>query len=178
MVALDSTYLGDAADAQALLAPLAGLPRPLSDTRGMMRVNELGAITAEPTDPSPGASRAELLTELTDTTVTTLLNEPIAPLMSVQVRHLGGAFAGPSDSPHGPLTAPYLVYLFGAPTRAVLERQRTLAESLPVTGRKPFTFLSPRESVADAFTPEVVSRLRAIKREHDPRGVFRANFPV
>jgi hypothetical protein len=183
MVAVDATHLGDESTARDLLAPLDRLPRPLSDGRRAMSVTELGAITAEPTDPSAGLPHAELLTDLDDDAVKTLLAEPIAPLLSAQIRHLRGAFGGPSDSPHGPLTEPYALYLFGLPTdpataEAVKARQRVLADALPTSGRKPFTFLTPGETVADAFTPDVLTRLRGIKRRHDPGTVFRSNFPV
>lgn len=183
MVAIDATYLGEEDKARELLAPLDRLPRPLADGRRVMSVAELGSITAEPTDPSPGLSHAELLTDLDDTAVETLLGEPIAPLLGVQIRHLGGAFTQASDSPHGPLTEPHALYLFGIPTdpataQSVVAKQRALAGALPTSGRKPFTFLNPAETVADAFTPDVVTRLRGIKRRHDPHNVFRSNFPV
>jgi FAD/FMN-containing dehydrogenase len=175
MVAVDTTYLGDEETARKLLAPLDALPTPMVDTRRTMAVSELGGITAEPTDPSPGMGRAELLTDL-DAGLEILLAEPVAPLMAVQVRHLGGALARESDSPHGALTEPFLAYLFGAPTPAVAARQRELAASLPVSGRKPVTFLGPEESLSDALSPEAIARLRRIKAERDPQGVFRANF--
>ncbi|GGQ14240.1 FAD-binding oxidoreductase [Streptosporangium pseudovulgare] len=183
MVAVDVTHLGGEDEARDLLAPLERLPRPLSDGRRVMSVAEIGSITAEPTDPGPGLSRAELLTGLDDAAAKTLLADPITPLLSAQIRHLGGAFARPSDSPHGPLSEPYALYLFGIPAdpataQAVTARQRALAEALPVSGRKPFTFLGPRESAADAFTPATLERLREIKHRHDPRGVIRSNFPV
>ncbi|GAA0948486.1 FAD-binding oxidoreductase [Actinocorallia libanotica] len=183
MVAVDATHLGGEDEARALLAPLDGLPRPLSDSRRTMPVSELGSITAEPTDPGPGISRAELLTDLDDVTAKTLLADPIAPLLSVQLRHLGGAFTRPSDSPHGPLTEPYALYLFGIPTdpataQAVTTRQRAFAEALPVSGRKPFTFLNPDETAASAFTPAALNRLRVLKHHHDPHSLFRSNFPV
>jgi FAD/FMN-containing dehydrogenase len=183
MVAVDATYLGDADEARDLLSPLDRLPRPLSDSRRTMPVSELGTITAEPTDPAAGSSRGELLTALDDVAAKTLLADPIAPLLSVQIRHLGGAFTHPSDTPHGPLTEPYALYLFGVPTdpltaEAVTAKQRVLADALPVSGRKPYTFLNPAESVADAFAPTVLTRLRDIKRRHDPYNVFRSNFPV
>ncbi|WP_030174495.1 FAD-binding oxidoreductase [Spirillospora albida] len=176
MVAVDATHLGGETEARDLLAPLDRLPAPLSDGRRMMEVSELGGITAEPTDPSAGLSRGELLTVLDDS----LLAEPIAPLLSVQVRHLEGAFARPSDSPHGPLTEPYALYLFGIPADpgAVTAKQKALAGALPVSGRKPLTFLNADETAADAFTPAVLDRLRGIKDRHDPHGVFRGNFPV
>lgn len=106
-----------------------------------------------------------------------------APLMSVQVRHLGGAFARPSDSPHGPLTEPYALYLFGVPSdpataAAIGARQRALAAALPVSGRKPLTYLNPAETAAAAFSPAALDRLAGIKSRHDPHNVFRSNFPV
>ncbi|MFD8527548.1 hypothetical protein ACFV0L_09055 [Streptosporangium canum] len=183
MIAVDAAYLGQAAAARGLLSPLDRLPHPLADSRRTMTVAELGTITAEPTDPGAGSSRAELLTELDDTAAKTLLADPIAPLMSVQVRHLGGAFTRPSDSPHGPLTEPYALYLFGVPAdpataEAVTARQRALADALPVSGRKPFTFLRPGETPADAFPPAALHRLRDLERRHNPHITFRANFPI
>ncbi|NKZ08551.1 FAD-binding oxidoreductase [Actinomadura latina] len=183
MVAIDAAHLGDAAQARDLLAPLNRLPRPLSDSRGTMAVSELGTITAEPTEPGPGLSRAELLTDLDDTAAKALLAEPIAPLLSVQIRHLGGAFTRPTDTPHGPLTEPYALYMFGIPTdpataRAVAAGQRALADALPVSGRKPLTFLNPAETAADAFAAAALDRLRRIKHHHDPHDTFRSNVPV
>ena len=101
--------------------------------------------------------------------------------MSVQVRHLGGAFARPSDSPHGPLAEPYAVYMFGVPSdpaaaTAITAKQRALAGALPISGRKPVTFLNPSESLADALHPDALDRLRRIKAERDPVGMFRSNF--
>jgi FAD/FMN-containing dehydrogenase len=183
MVAVDVTYLGDEAEARDLLGRLHELPQPLSDSRRVMPVSELGTITAEPTTPGPGLSRAELLTELDDAAAKTLLADPIAPLLSVQIRHLGGAFARPSDTPHGPLTEPYALYLFGIPTdpavaEAVTARQHALAHALPASGRKPLTFLNPTETAADAFTPAALTRLRDLKHRHDPNNTIRGNFPV
>jgi hypothetical protein len=171
MVAIDSTYLGDEAAARTLLAGFDALPAPMVDTRRVMSVAELGSITAEPTDPSAGMSRAELLTRFDDT----LLTEPVAPLMAVQVRHLGGALARHSDSPHGALAEPYLAYLFGVPSPAVADRQRVLAAALPASGRKPATFLNPDENLSDALGPDALTRLRALKADRDPNGIFRAN---
>ncbi|NDL60531.1 FAD-binding oxidoreductase [Phytoactinopolyspora mesophila] len=183
MIAIDTTFLGDETAARALVAELDRLPTPLSDTRGPMSVAELGGITAEPTDPGAGQSRGELLQELGSDTIASLLDEPIFPLMAVQVRHLEGAFSQPSDSPHGPLTEPYALYLFGLPTdpataEAITAKQQFFADRLPVSGRKPVTFLNPAETLADALSPTSIERLRRIKADRDPAGVFRSNFGV
>lgn len=183
MVAIDSTYLGDERTARSLLRETAQLPEPLADTRAVMSVADLGAITAEPTDPGPGQSRAELLTRLDDRAIAALVDEPIAPLMTVQIRHLGGALAGPSDSPHGPLTEPYAAYLFGVPTdptvaRAITAKQSALAATLPVSGRKPVTFLNPSERLTGALPAASIDRLRRLKAVRDPAGLIRGNFGI
>ncbi|WP_100444488.1 FAD-binding oxidoreductase [Glycomyces xiaoerkulensis] len=183
MVAIDSTYLGPEADARSLLAEIDRLPEPLSDTRAAMSAAEIGTITGEPTDPSPGRSRAELLTHLDEAALGALLDEPISPLMTVQVRHLGGALALGGDGPHGPLREPFAVYFFGSPadpasSEAMARKQRTFAEALPVSGRKPLSFLNPSEDLTDALPGRSVERLRAIKERHDPAGTIRGNFAV
>ncbi|MFI9597536.1 FAD-binding oxidoreductase [Nonomuraea sp. NPDC052265] len=184
LVAVDATYLGAGGDAETLLRPLEKIAGRLSDSRAMLPPAGLGAITAEPTDPGPGMSRAELLTALTDEVAATLLEQPIDPLLSVQLRHLGGALTRPSGIPAGHLEEPYALYLFGIPGQdggaAVRERMDRLTEALvPYTsGRKPFTFLAPGERAASAFAPDDLTRLRDVKRSRDPRGTFRANFPV
>jgi hypothetical protein len=181
---VDATYLGNPAEGHALLRSLDDVGTPISDSRAAMPIADLGTITAEPTDPGPGLSRGELLTELTDVTVKALLAAPIQPLLTVQIRHLGGALTQPSDSPHGPLTEPYAIYMFGVPTPATATAIRTRQDDLianlapHVSDHKPFTYLAPGESTAAAFAPSTLSRLRTIKRNRDPHGVFRSNFPV
>ncbi|RSN04948.1 FAD-linked oxidase [Nonomuraea sp. WAC 01424] len=184
LVAVDATFLGAGGDAETLMRPLEKVAGRLSDSRAVLPVAELGGITAEPTDPGPGVSRAELLTGLTDEVAAALLDEPIDPLLSVQLRHLGGTLARPSGTPAGHLDEPYALYLFGIPGQdggaAVRERMERLTGALvPYTsGRKPFTFLAPGERAAAAFTPADLARLQEIKRTRDPRDTFRSNFPV
>lgn len=180
VVAIDLTFLGPESAGRELLAAFDALPAPLSDSRAMLSVAELGAITAEPTDPSAGLSRAELLTGFDEEAITALLAEPIAPLLGVQIRHLGGALGQESDSPHGRLAEPYGVYLLGSPAlagaTAIIDRQQCLVDALPTSGRKPVSMLRPNESLADALPEQSLQRLRRIKQERDPQGVFRANF--
>ncbi|GAA0567656.1 FAD-binding oxidoreductase [Actinomadura livida] len=184
MVAVDCTFLGAGGAAEALLRPLDKVGGRISDSRAALPVAELGTITAEPTDPGPGLSRAELLTDLADEVADALLERPVDPLLTVQLRHLGGALARPSGTPAGHLDEPFALYMFGVPGEdggtSVGDRGRELADALVpyTTGRKPFTLLAPGERAANAFTPGVLARLRELKRTRDPRGVFRSNFPV
>ncbi|MFE3541657.1 FAD-binding oxidoreductase [Nocardia sp. NPDC059177] len=184
MVGIDATYLGPEEQGTTLLRPFDSIPARMSDNRRVLPVTDLGSITGEPTDPSPTRQRGTLLTGLDDTVAQALLARPIDPLLSVQIRHLGGALARPSDSAAGPIAEPYCVNFTGlqtAPgTAAALDAR--VAEYLDIlrpvdSGRTPFTLLAPDQSAAEALAHSM-PRLREIKRDRDPDGVFRSNFPV
>ncbi|NUW38346.1 FAD-binding oxidoreductase [Nonomuraea sp. SMC257] len=186
IVTVDVTYLGGADEARDLLAPFEKIGGVLSDNRAIMDVANLGGIADEPVDPSPSLSRAELLTGLDDAVLEALTAEPLAPLLNLHLRHLGGALAeaGPAGGAGGALAEPYLLYLLGLRlpglAEAVPARQEELVRRLGgrVSGRKPYTFLVPGEGAAQAFGAEALTRLREIKKSRDPGQVFRANFPV
>lgn len=187
MVGLDVAFLGEEGDARTLLAKLDTIDDVIADKRGPVAVADLGSIADEPTDPSAGRSRAELLTGLDDQAAKVLLDTPLEPVLALQLRHLGGALAAarPDAGPSGPVTEPYLLYLLGLAvtpelSAAVGERQERFAAELGglVSGRKPYTMLGRGERAAAAFTESDLARLREVKRVRDPRGVLRANFPV
>ncbi|MFC3985372.1 FAD-binding oxidoreductase [Streptosporangium jomthongense] len=187
MVTIDTTFLGEAAEGRDLLRRFEAIGGTVSDTRGPLPVAALGDVCAEPSDPAPALGHAELLTGLDDAVAGALLSEPIAPLVSLQVRHLGGALAHPvpGGGACGHLTEPYSLYMFGVTpgpeaTAAVETRLKEIAgKFVPHTsGRKPYTFLGVGERAAAAFPGDVLARLRDVKRARDPRGVLRANYPV
>jgi UDP-N-acetylenolpyruvoylglucosamine reductase len=179
-----AAYLGDEAKGRALLSPFDAIPGRLIDTRAVMPIADLGEIASEPTDPSPVRTTSELLTGIDDHTAEALL-QPITPLVTVQVRHLGGAFARPSDTAVGPLPAPYGLIATGMMTTpesgaAIEARRQQYREALhpALAHRSPFTFLTPGDTAVRAFTPASLARLRTIKQRRDPHAVIRGNFPV
>ncbi|MCP2337409.1 FAD-binding oxidoreductase [Actinomadura rupiterrae] len=186
MVTLDMAYLGETAEATALLARIDKIGDALSDSRGIVPIADLGGITAEPTDPVPSITRAELLTSLDDDAVDLLLAKPVAPVINVQIRHLGGALADPDPAAgaSGVLPEPYLLGLVGVglphTTDATHAKQADVVADLEsyVSGRKPYTVLAPGESAAQAFSSITLARLQQIKQARDPRNVLRANYPV
>ncbi|WP_039800801.1 FAD-binding oxidoreductase [Nocardia araoensis] len=186
MVGVDAVYLGDPDRGRALLAALDAIGDPILDRRGVFGAADIGAVTAEPTDPSPSLSRAEQLTDLGDAVVKTLIEEPVAPLANVQIRHLGGALAEarPDGGARGPIAEPYLLYCLGLGLPhlrdAVTARRTAIVDAVSgqISGRKPYTFLTPGESADAVFDTGTLTRLREIKRARDPHGVIRANYPV
>ncbi|MEV0247145.1 FAD-binding oxidoreductase [Nocardia sp. NPDC050712] len=185
-VAIDFAYLGEAAEGRELTARLDRVDGILADTRGVLTPAQIGKITAEPTDPSPSLSRGELLTDLDGAVLDTLIDAPVAPLLNIQLRGLGGALTEtrPDGGARGPLHEPYALYMLGLGLPHLLDDIRArfgeiLGKLAPhLTGTKPYTFLAPGESAAAAFDPATLARLQQIKRDRDPNGVLRANFPV
>lgn len=185
LVRLDTTYLGKAETAAGLLQPFDRIGGMLSDTRRLLPVSELGKITDEPTKPAPSRQQATLVNGLTDQFVEALLTQSIEPLITVQIRHLGGALQRSSGTPSGPVTAPYLVSFLGMQQNpeseaALMARTNAFLDTLAAvnTAKVPFNFLAPEQNVADAFDAGTLARLRAVKRDRDPDGVFRSNHPV
>ncbi|WP_333486620.1 FAD-binding oxidoreductase [Nonomuraea corallina] len=178
LVTVDCTYLGE--HPGELLRPFDTIGGATGDTRAVLPVADLGAICAEPTDPTPSAGRAELLTGLDDAVAAVLLGESIEPLFSVQVRHLGGALTRPSGGAAGSVTEPYLVYMVGPAAPGTAERMDLLTKALMphTSGRKPYTMLHGDDRAAAAFDAGTLARLRDLKRARDPHGVLRANYPV
>ncbi|WP_245671718.1 FAD-binding oxidoreductase [Nocardia amamiensis] len=181
MVAIDATHLGAPDQAGQLLRPFDQIAGRISDTRRVLALDQLGSITAEPTKPSSTRSHAELLTHLDDGD-TEILIEPPEPLFNVQLRHLGGALATRTDSATEPPTEEYLLTLSavadaGPRTEDRIRRYRDALHP-QLSGRVPFTFLSPGDSTTRAFSTDTLTKLREIKRRNDPRNIFRSNFPV
>lgn len=195
VVVVHAAYLGDAASARALLAPFAAVPGalgpdlgPVLDAAiGPVRLADVGDITADPTDPAAGRSRAKLVSRIDDEAVERLFTSPVSPLLMLQLRHLGGALAAPGNGAGalGAIAEPYLLYAFGLafePGLATAVGQRL--DALPAeldgvaTRRKPATFLAPGESAAAAYDDAALARLRELKRARDPQGTVRGAYPL
>jgi FAD/FMN-containing dehydrogenase len=191
VVVVHAAYLGDAAAAREALRPFDAVPDALGPgvdaAVGAVALADVGDITADPTDPAAGRSRAELLSRVDDGAVERLFTSPVAPLLLLQLRHLGGALADPGEGAGalGAIAEPYLLYGFGLAfepglSAAVGDALAALPGRLgdAATGRKPATFLSPGESAAAAYDDAALTRLRDLKRSRDPHGTLRGSYPL
>jgi hypothetical protein len=191
VVVVHAAFLGDDAEARALLRPFAEVPGALGpaldDAVRPVGLADVGDITGDPTDPAAGRSRAALLSRIDDATVERLFTSPVAPLLLLQLRHLGGALADPGAGAGalGALTEPYLLYAFGLAfepgiAAAVGERLDHLRDDVAdvATGRIPTTFLAPGDTAAAAFDRPALARLQELKRSRDPRSVVRGAYPL
>lgn len=185
-----ATYLGDAADAERLLAPVRAAGPVLRDTFRPLAPGEVGLLAEEPVDPTPAVLVGARLGALDDAAIDALLAEVGAgsgtPLLQVQIRHVAGALARERvPSAAGAAVEPYLLTglaIVPVPeavpvVTAALDRLLALAGSWG-SGTAPLTFLDRDEGIARAYPPETIARLRAVKAAVDPEGLVRGNRPL
>jgi FAD/FMN-containing dehydrogenase len=98
LVVIEAAYLGAAGSAGELLRPLRDL-RPELDTFTTVPPAALGRLHMEPEDPVPYAAGGQMLDELPPAAIDAITEAAGpgsgSPLISFELRHLGGALAEP-----------------------------------------------------------------------------------
>jgi hypothetical protein len=186
-VAIDGAYLGSSEAAAEVLRPLREL-EPEMDMVAPIPAAALSHIHMDPEQPVPGKGDGMLLDDLTPAAVRALVEaagpSSGSPLLSVELRQLGGALATP-PAEHGALAkigAQFALFSVGmvmsaeaaAAIEAHMERVATAMDPWDA-GRR---YLNFTESVTDAaaFFPEgTLRRLREVKHSYDPDNLFQAN---
>jgi FAD/FMN-containing dehydrogenase len=190
-VRVASVHVGSAAAGRHLLAPLITSAPVEMNLLGRVTPGTLASVAAEPTEPMPGIETSLLLDDLDDHAIDTLcaiFSDPrTCPLMLVQLRQLGGAFAEEPAVPSAVRRVPERFQLFalGIPVApglaAAIPHGLRAVESafarLASQHRMP-NFVPESGSDDEGYDAERLARLRAIKAARDPRGVVRSNKPV
>jgi FAD/FMN-containing dehydrogenase len=189
-VAIDGAYLGAAAAAVEALAPLRALD-PEFDFFAAIPAAELSRIHMDPEHPVPARGDGMILDTLTPAAVDALV-EAVgpgsgSPLLSVELRQLGGAIGVPPAEP-GALAkvgGEFALFAVGIPMDAEVARAidaylDALTATLDPwdTGRRYLNFTERPADARDFFPETTLSRLQAVKLAYDPAGVFLANHPV
>ncbi len=185
---VEAVFLGDEADGAALLRPLREL-RPALDTFATVPAAALSELHMDPPQPVPGAGDGMLLRDAPADAIDALVahEQGGSPLLSVELRHLGGALGRvePGAGVAGSLEAGFGLFAIGiAPTpeaKAAVEEhvgslKRTLA---PWAAEHGYANFSETAAGSDSFFGrDAVARLRAVKAAVDPDGVLRGNHPI
>ena len=178
----------DASD--ELLRPLRELG-PQMDTFATIPVRELEHLHMDPKQPVPGASDGIVLADLNDAAIDALVQtagaDAQSPLLSVELRHAGGALARKASG-GGAVSAiegRFLMNAVGmAPTAeagAAVRAHIELVQSALArwdSGRAFSNFATKRERGERLFGDVTYRRLQAVKAAVDPDDVFRSNHPV
>jgi hypothetical protein len=189
-VVVEAYHVGDPAQADDLLAPLRALG-PVNDTVQTVPMPALSHIHMDPEQPVPGDGDGMLLSELPteaiDAIVATAGADAAFPLLSVELRHVGGELAR-TRSRNGALAAldaEYVLYAVGATPVPELEAPvRAQVQAVTAAMRpwqSPRDYLNFAETQCDPsafWSSPAHDRLRAIKAAVDPDGLIRSNHPV
>ncbi len=180
--------LGEA-EATEILAPLRDLD-PVMDSFAVQPPAGIAGLHADPPEPVPyalgGMLVGDLPGEAIDALVAAVGPDSDSKLLSVELRHNGGAM-GRGAPDHGAMdTLPGSFLLFGVgivpepaakpPTVGWIERMRSSMK--PWESGVYLNFSDEDEDIANSFPPETVERLRAAKATYDPENLFHANHPV
>ena len=187
---VEAYHVGDPAQADALLAPLRALG-PVMDTVGTVPMPALSHLHMDPPQPVPAAGDGLLLAELPAQAVDALVDvageTARFPLVTVEVRHLGGALARPHAS-HGALTcldAAYSLFAAGmvptaeleAPVRAQVDAVKA-ALAPWAASRRYLNFADQPCEPTSFWSEHALQRLRRVKAAVDPHDLIRSNHPV
>jgi FAD/FMN-containing dehydrogenase len=189
-VVVEATSLLDEAATDELLRPLRELG-PAMDTFATIPIERLSSLHMDPEHPVPGAADGMLLRDFPEEAIDAIVAAAGAgsgsPLLSVEVRHLGGAL-GRMQPGHGALAtieagfAMFAVGMamtpeLGAAVRAHIEIVQAALASWDA-GRDYLNFTERRERGERLFGGTTYRRLQSVKGKVDPEDVFRSNHPV
>jgi len=186
---VETYFLGSEEEGRELLTPLRGLG-PVIDTVAMVPPVALSEMHMDPPDPVPYYGEHLVLGDLPEATIDDFV-AAAGPgsgsgLVSVEIRHTGGALAR-SDESHGvrdTLPGSFLYFGLGLTPdgESLAATQRDLRR---VTGslaaHRAGAYLNFAEETADAasfYSPESYRRLREIRAVVDPDEVFLSNHVI
>ena len=180
LVSIDGAALGGLEEADELLAPLRAIADPIMDTWAMMPASGMATIHMDPPEPVPGIGHHAVLDDFPQEAVDALLRTAgpgtDSPLLSVEVRHVGGA-AGRVTEASGAarLQGDYLMFGVGmvmdpAAAGAIDDRMDRVVEAMSPwsRGRQFVNFADRGGSAETAYDPETYARLRAVRQAYDP----------
>jgi hypothetical protein len=187
---IEVVFLGTAEQGDRLLGPLRALA-PIMDTVQAEPAAALGQLHMDPEQPAPWTGDGLLLTDLPAAAVDELVRvtgpDAHSPLISVEVRHLGGQLSrpGPDAGAMCSVDARYAMYSVGiTPTpeaaAAVREHLDTVRTAMaPWAASQGFSsFAESSRDPATLWTERSYGRLREVKGRVDPAGLIRANHSI
>jgi FAD/FMN-containing dehydrogenase len=189
-VIVEAYHIGDPAQADELLAPLRALA-PVNDTIATVPLPALSRLHMDPEHPVPGFGDGMMIAQLPkqaiDAFVAIAGDAAESPLLTVELRQLGGALGRPHPA-HGALScidAQYSLFAAGmvptpqfeAPVRAHVQAVHAALEPWAASHMYLNFADTPREP-ARFWSEHAYNRLRRIKAAVDPDDRIRSNQPI
>lgn len=190
VVHLRVASLGDAAEADRLLAPLRAAAPVIVDTVEETRSEDFERIHNDPVDPAPFCEETSMLSSV-DPDAQRAFLDVVGPssdtgLHIVELRQLGGAFDRtlPDAGAIVAASAAYVLWAvsIGMPddNAAGIAEAQALVEAMSPwsTGSRYLNFTPDDGHPERSFTPDDWARIRQVKAAVDPDNLFRAQQPL
>ena len=190
-VVIEAIHLGDEASGAKLLEPLRALG-PEIDTVATVPATALQHLHMDPPQPVPGASEYTMLGELTPEAIDELVKVAGpgsgSPLLSVEMRPLGGALASPrpDHGARGTFDADFAMFAVGMAITPEMKAAVQFHAKAVVEAMRPhaaedgyLNFAENAGDPADLFADQdAYGRLRAVKAIYDPADLLQSNHPI
>jgi FAD/FMN-containing dehydrogenase len=187
---VEAVVMGSEAWVSQLLRPLRRLG-PAMDTFATVPPVGIAELHMDPPDPVPYTGEGMMLGELSPAAIDAFVAAAGpgsgSPLVSAEIRHLGGALhrSGPDHGALATFDASFLTFALGMvqgdetyrASRAQLDQVAAALAPFD-TGRQYLNFTEEHTDPARFYTPDAYRRLRDVKAAYDPDDVFRANHPI
>jgi FAD/FMN-containing dehydrogenase len=190
LVVIEAAYLGAEEPGGELLRPLRDL-RPELDTVAAVPPATLGQLHMDPEDPLPFATGGQMLDDFPPAAIDAVIEAAgpgsSSPLLSFEVRLLGGALAVPPPGAGALTTLDQAFLTFGVgmitdPGAAgpINWQLDMVADALKLwdSGVRLANFVDVPIDVRTCYAPETFDRLQEVKRRYDPDDLFRANHAI
>jgi FAD/FMN-containing dehydrogenase len=187
---IELAYLGSGALGVELVSPLRRLG-PVIDTVAPATPDAIAELHMDPRDPVPAGGGHRLLDDLPPGLVDELVHVAgpgsDTPLLSVELRHLGGALrsAQPGHGPMSPVSSAFSIFAVGLTpdeesTRVVRQRCEMIDHAVaPWASATVMPNFALEPGAASQFhDAQTVERLRAVRAEVDPAGLFLAKHAL
>jgi hypothetical protein len=183
---VEAVFAGPESEGAELLRPLRELG-PAMDTFAAVPPTALPHLHMDPPQPVPGAGDGMFLEALPAESVDALVAASTPPLLSVEIRQLGGKLAEPSatNGAVGSIDAAFVMFAVGVtPTPeaaeavdAAIDRAKDALAAWE-SQRTYFNFAERAVPAERLYPPETYRRLRRIRNQYDPGELFVANHPI
>lgn len=184
-----AALLGDE-EAARVLEPLRALA-PERDTFGRIPAAAVTAVHMDPVDPTPTVGAGTMLARLDDEAVDAFLGAVgpgiDTPVFLAELRQLGGVLGRPTEGAGalGHLPGSHAAMFLAIAATPEMAAEGAASAGAVVDGLGPWAagrnFLNLTERTVDpatAYDGDAWERLRRIKQDVDPAGLFLANHPI
>jgi FAD/FMN-containing dehydrogenase len=185
-VLVEAVFTGPESEGVELVEPLRELG-PAMDTFAAVPPTALPHLHMDPPQPVPGVGDGMFLDDFPVEAVDAVVATGVTPLLSLEVRHLGGALAEPSAShgAAGSFDAGFAVYAVGMAMTpemgaAVGEAvRRTKTALAPWESERIYlNFAEERVDPSRLYAAGAYRRLQRVRAAYDPDEMFLSNHPV